>query len=225
MKRGLPIPDMMKGLPLDKRGFPIPFLVAYDLAGEPMFTVNDDQKTMRAITESLCGICGQELTYGDLWWVGGPLSAFHPDGCYVDGPMHAECSTYALMACPHLAAPKYTKRIDALPTRKNGTPFAVHLDHTVMPDRPLVFVQGCSESYNVTWPLTPDRKLMPVSAIDPRNPDKQIKFTHYEVWQHGEILDEAHGLELVRQAFADMGKQTVQRPKLIIPEQHEGIIL
>jgi hypothetical protein len=224
MKRDIPIPDQMKGLPLDKRGFPIPFIVARDNAGLPLFTVNDDRLTTRCIAESLCGICGLELTYGDLWWVGGPLSAFHPGGCYVDGPMHAECSTYALMACPHLAAPKYTKRLDALPAMKNGTDFDVHIDHTVMPDRPLVFVQGQSVSYDVSWPFAPDRKLFPVSGIDEKNATGRKRWLHYEVWQHGELLDEDEGLTLVRQAFDEMKDQTVRAPRVYIPEQ-PGLIV
>lgn len=222
----VPIPARMAGLERDKRGFPVPFIVARDKAGEPLFTINDSRLTEQCIAESRCGICGGELEYGDLWWVGGPMSAFHPQGVYIDGPMHLECSTYALRVCPHLAAPKYTKRIDGLPAMKNGTDFEVFKDHTVMPDRPLVFVQGQSISYDVTWPLTPDRKLIPRSGMDlaPDGEVKERRWLHYEVWQHGALLGESEGLALIKQAFAELKDQRTQAPKIMMPEKPEIII-
>ena len=223
--RDITLPDTMTHLARDKRGFPVPFIVARDNAGEPLFTVNDDRLTRQCIAESLCGICGNALTFGDLWWVGGPLSAFHPDGCYIDGPMHMECSTYALQVCPHLAAPRYTKRLDELPGMKNGMPFDILKDATMLPDRPLVFVQGQSESYDVAYPQRPQAHLYPVSGPDHKNATGRAKWKHYEVWQFGEIIeDEEQGLALIRQAFDEMPNQRVQAPKIITPPKAELIV-
>ena len=215
--KDVPLPANMAHLEKDHRGFPVPFIVGRDNAGEPLFTINDDRLTSQCLAEGLCGICGTELTFGDLWWVGGPLSAFHPQGVYIDGPMHHECLTYALKVCPHLAAPRYTKRLDELPGKKNGVPFTVAVDHTVMPDRPAVFVQAKSISYSVTWPLTYDRKLMPCSGV--HDDGKPRKWLDYEVWRHGEVVEETEGVRLIRDALEGVAKQTTRAPRVFIPEQ------
>lgn len=223
--KNVPLPERMEALPRDRRGYPIPWNVMRDNAGEPLFTINDDRKSWQALEELLCPICGQGLEIGDLWWVGGPLSAFHPHGCYIDSPMHHECSSYALKVCPHLAAPKYTKRLDGLPAMKNGAPFDVAVDHTVMPDRPIVFVQARSYSYSISWPRSADRKLFPVSEMRiTEEGDIQVRrFMDYEVWRHGETLEEEEGIALIRQALEDAGKQRTQAPKLYVPDT--GIIM
>ena len=46
------------------------------------------------------------------WLVGGPASAFHPRGAYVDTPTHYACLRYALQMCPHLAGGR-VKHLDA----------------------------------------------------------------------------------------------------------------
>ena len=40
------------------------------------------------------------------------MSAFHPDGAYIDPPLHYECMRYAMQVCPYLAAPRYAGRVD-----------------------------------------------------------------------------------------------------------------
>ena len=39
-----PVPKMMRTLPRDARGYPIPFIVVIDRAGKPQFTINDAQR-------------------------------------------------------------------------------------------------------------------------------------------------------------------------------------
>lgn len=223
--KSIPVPPRMQSLERDHRGFPVPFIVARDNAGKPVFTVNDSTLTMRCITENLCGICGGELEWGDLWWVGGPLSGFHPHGAFVDGPMHHECSTYALQVCPHLAAPKYTRRIDDRGRDIENTRFTVAMDPTVMPDRPEVFIQGCSISYDVSWPLSPDRHLYPRSGFyfDDAGQHQPARWEDYEVWRQGEMLSEEEGIIAIREALASMSKQTRQSSRLILPDQ--GLVL
>lgn len=223
--KDVPVPERMEHLPRDRRGYPIPWNVMRDNAGEPLFTVNDDRMAWKALEELLCPICGGALEIGDLWWVGGPLSAFHPDGAYFDSPMHKECSSYALQVCPHLAAPKYTKRLDGIPGLKNGVPFDVAVDPTIMPDRPVVFVQGRSYSYSITWPKTANRRLLPVSdfRFDETGRMQVKRWMDYEVWRFGEILEEEEGIALIRQALEEVSNQRTQKPKLIVPDT--GIIM
>src|SRR5215472_13925800 len=96
------VPSRMAHLPLDPRGYPIPANVYRDAQGRPHFTINDDRKRLEQLRRDACPICDQSLYIG-RWFVGGPLSAFHPNGAYIDLPMHHECATYALQVCPYLA--------------------------------------------------------------------------------------------------------------------------
>jgi hypothetical protein len=109
--RDVRLPERMAKLERDRRGLPIPFIVMRDKSGQPHFTINDHAKSARCLREDLCPICGQKLFRG-RWFAGGPLSAFHANGCYLDPPTHKECVEYALQVCPFLAAPKYTGRLD-----------------------------------------------------------------------------------------------------------------
>lgn len=134
-----PVPDLMKLLPVH-RGFPVPYIVQYDNKGIPLFTVNDAAKQYRCTTRKLCPICGTRLGK-ELWYVGGPGSAFDPNGIYFDSAMHHECMTYAMKVCPYLAVRQYSsdmeKRLPALEKRVTG---AVMNDPTVDPTKPVVFV-------------------------------------------------------------------------------------
>lgn len=127
----------MRALPRDHRGYPVPHIVYRDEIGKAWFTINDDDKVMHCLKFDLCSICGQKLLRG-RWLVGGPLSAFLPEGAYFDIPMHHECAAYALRVCPWLASPNYNKTIATkrLPMDTNRA----FLDQTTMPGKPDVFV-------------------------------------------------------------------------------------
>lgn len=134
------IPARMAQLPRDRRGYPIPAVVFRTNAGEPIFTVNDTLTRARLIAADACHICGQKLLRG-RWFAGGPGSAFHPDGAYLDGPMHKECVEYALAVCPYLAAPAYVGgRTEAAATRRAQGSGLVFIDPTVDNARPALFV-------------------------------------------------------------------------------------
>ncbi len=138
----VPIPNRMQHLPKDSRGYPVPYIILHDDQDKYHFQINDERKVKQCLTNHLCAICGQRLD--ELWLVGGPMSAFHPHGAYIDTPTHHECGTYALQVCPYLAAPKYLKRLDASTltpvTTADGTLVSTYQDPTMIPDRPGVFV-------------------------------------------------------------------------------------
>jgi len=104
-------PPRLARRPRDARGYVIPWNVLIGVGGAPIFTVNDDQKQWTALTFELCPLCG-EANGREMWFVGGPQSAFDPDGWYIDLPAHQECAEFALQTCPYLAAPRYEGRID-----------------------------------------------------------------------------------------------------------------
>jgi hypothetical protein len=139
--RDVPIPDRMKHLPLDRRGYPVFTIAARDANGVPLFTVNDGERVRRCVREKLCHICGTGLFRGN-WFIGGPMSAFHEHGAYNDGPMHGECAHYALRVCPHLASKDYVGSIADVQGDKllqSGTVTSI-LSTTQIPGKPPVFV-------------------------------------------------------------------------------------
>jgi len=181
-----PIPARMAHLPRDKRGFPIPANVLLDDAGMPHFTINDEETRQRFIKEDRCPICAGKLHRG-RWSVGGPLSAFHPDGRYMDTPMHYECCAYALRVCPYLAMPSYTKRLEGrtLNARDPGTIAIPLTDPTVIPDRPSLFVAVMHVGQTYT------RAPWGVRYIIPNRPYRNIEY-----WQNGSKMDPAEGKAL-----------------------------
>jgi len=134
------VPDRMKHLERDHRGYPIPYIVFRDDDGKPHFTINNEHKVLRCKHEEICAICGVKLLRG-RWFLGGPMSAFHPHGAYIDPPLHHECMRFAVQTCPYLISAKYTKRIDGAtldPSKATGVISLI--DPTLDPTRPKVFV-------------------------------------------------------------------------------------
>lgn len=133
----VPIPQRMKHLGVDHRGYAKFFLAHRDANGDAHFIVNDERKTYRCASEDLCSLCGSKLFRG-RWFVGGPLSAFCDNGAYFDPPMHHECMRYAVQVCPWLAAKTYARKLSIEQIAAQvGTALE---DKTVMPGRPTVFV-------------------------------------------------------------------------------------
>jgi len=190
------MPKRIARLPRDKRGYPIPWNVLRGSDGTPLFTVNDSVKHMMALQGKLCPICGEPLGV-HIWFVGGPLSAFHPNGRYIDLPSHKECAEFSLRTCPHLSAPKYTHRIDHIINEGKVPEGALLTDPTVNPDRPAVFVMVRSSGMKI---------YQTANGIYVR-PDG---ITGIEYWNFGKQLSEAEGVELVR---ISMGEGWVQ-PKI-----------
>jgi hypothetical protein len=137
-----PIPQRMRHLPLDHRGYPAPVIVMVK-DGKPVFTVNDIDKIQQMVREDRCAICGGKLFRG-RWLVGGCLSAMAEHGGFADGPLHDECVHYALKVCPYLAAPNWRTPIGQQQFKAHGLGgVAFHLtDTTEVADknRPEAFV-------------------------------------------------------------------------------------
>jgi hypothetical protein len=173
----VPIPKRMSALGRDSRGYPIPYNVLRNLDGRPHFTISDHRRQARALKEHRCGICGTRMKK-PFWFVGGPGSAFHPEGAYVDPPMHHECMTYAMQVCPYLALPHYLGRIDTAtvdPSRLDVLP--IFFDPTMIPERPALFVCVAANGYEVR-----PRELAS-ATVRPARP-----YTSVEYWQFGKRL-------------------------------------
>jgi len=170
-KAKVKIPKLMQHLELDPRGYPIPVTVLRDSNNRPHFTINDSAVRLRLIIDDRCPICGNPLPTRK-WFVGGPLSAFHEDGSYIDPAMHYECMVYALRVCPYLAAPNYSKRIDAATLKEDISPMVL-IDNTVIPTRPEVFVAVECSAYQMRIGATE-------IYLKPRRPYHSVQY-----WKHG----------------------------------------
>jgi hypothetical protein len=184
----IPMPPRIEKLPRDERGYPIPWNVLRDVDGKPIFTANDSAKHMRAIYEALCPICG-ERTGKWKWFVGGPKSAFDPNGWYFDLPGHRECMEYALQVCPYLAAKNYAHRIDIVDPSK--VPGVIMVDETQDPNRPLLFVAVASAMIE----LKPNGIHLPY--VRPGKPWLGVSY-----WQKGKRLSDSEGEALVKEALS-----------------------
>jgi hypothetical protein len=110
-----PLPDRMRDLPVDDRGYPIPEFVSR-LDGKRDFRAVSFDHMARCIRDDVCWVCGQPL--GELKvFVIGPLPALQ--GISNEPPSHAECAEFAAKACPFLLLPEARHRsIDNPQVRK-----------------------------------------------------------------------------------------------------------
>lgn len=105
------LPHHMRNLPIDDRGFPVPWFVAW-FDGKPDHRVVDPRKMVAAIKESRCWVCGEQLgTYKAF--VIGPMSAINR----ISGepPSHRECAEFAVRGCPFLSNPDARRRSAGMP--------------------------------------------------------------------------------------------------------------
>lgn len=157
LKDGFPeLPAQMAQLPKDHRGYPIPWIVMRDRAGQPHFTINDHAKVMQCVDHGLCGICGgfmpkiaDRRPHGGMWFVGGPGCFLLPNGAFLDPPNHFACAEYALRVCPYLAAPSYARRIDDRTIKPGMMPdgVAIVADAAALDARPPLFMLGQTQRY------------------------------------------------------------------------------
>jgi hypothetical protein len=194
----VPIPARMAHLPLDRRGYPIPWIVMRDATGRPHFTINDHNRVHQCGKFGLCGICGKPLgkylrSHGDAkppakgaFFVGGPASFYHDRGAFLDPPLHRECAVYAMRVCPYIANPSYGKRIDDATLKPEHMPAGMAVIQTAgnppsLDTRPQVFILGLAKRWEMFEPR-PGTILFKV-------PNHRRDWVHMSAWRHGVELD------------------------------------
>jgi len=180
MRPSVPVPERMARLPRDERGYAIPWMVFRDSDGRAHFTINDENRRQKIIAKDLCSICAQPLLRG-RWFVGGPGSAFHENGAYRDPPMHYECACYALQVCPYLAAPRYSKNIEARTLKPEHVP-PLLIDPTIDPARPELFVAVMATGQRHIHVTLMGVRI--VQFLKPRRPYSRVEF-----WCHGQRVE------------------------------------
>jgi hypothetical protein len=98
-------------LPIDPRGYPIPWFVAWQ-NGEPDFRLVRPNQMMKALREHVCWVCGERLRKR-LAFVAGPMCGVNRISA--EPPMHLECAEFSARGCPFLTMPKAERRDAKLP--------------------------------------------------------------------------------------------------------------
>jgi hypothetical protein len=111
-----PLPARLASLPVDERGYPVPFFVAW-IDGKPDHRVADETKMPRAVKHGLCWMCGQALGAHKAFALG-PMCAI--TRTVAEPPSHRECLQFAVQACPFLTRPRAQRREANLPEHRHS---------------------------------------------------------------------------------------------------------
>jgi hypothetical protein len=115
------LPMRMRRLPIDARGFPVPFFVAWlDASGAPSrrgygtpdFRVVYAGTGLQCHKESLCWLCGERLGTFKTFVIG-PMCAINRTSS--EPPSHLDCADFAARACPFLTRPKEKRNEKNMP--------------------------------------------------------------------------------------------------------------
>lgn len=104
------MPDRIKRLPRDERGYPIPWFVAY-VEGKPEFRAMDARKYHNAVKKRLCWVCGEPLGV-NIAFVAGPTCGINRTSA--EPPSHYACAAWSARNCPFLNNPHAVRRQDKI---------------------------------------------------------------------------------------------------------------
>lgn len=117
------LPPRLQRLPVDARGYPVPWFVQWVRPGTvepvssdtpdavPEFRLMDQAKWVRAVQERRCWVCGDTLGVY-LTFVVGPMCGLNRTTA--EPPCHRDCAEWSARNCPFLARPQMVRRTDAL---------------------------------------------------------------------------------------------------------------
>lgn len=95
-------PPRIRRLPVESRGFPVPWFLAWGGVGEPDFRFVHPLRVAQAVRKNLCWVCGEKLGRLKTFAIG-PMCAVNRVSS--EPPSHPECATFAAQACPFLSRP------------------------------------------------------------------------------------------------------------------------
>lgn len=112
-----PLPTSMLRLPVDERGYAVPWFVQWVKDGQPVpvgegkpeFRAMDYSKWWRAVKEKLCWVCGGNLGIYKAF-VSGPMCGINRTSS--EPPSHLECARWSARNCPFLSNPRMVRRED-----------------------------------------------------------------------------------------------------------------
>lgn len=106
------LPKAMQALPVDHRGFPVPWFVQW-IDGEPVFPAMDGTKLVSAQRDGLCWVCGGKLPTARAYVIG-PMCVINRISS--EPASHLDCARFSARNCPFLANP----RMKRVPHHKLG---------------------------------------------------------------------------------------------------------
>lgn len=95
------LPDRMKRLPLDHRGYPVPKFVEW-IDGKPDFRVMSPKHLVKCISRKLCWVCGEPMGRF-MCFIIGPMCSVNRVSA--EPPSHLECARFSVKVCPFLSVP------------------------------------------------------------------------------------------------------------------------
>jgi hypothetical protein len=96
------VPLRIRKLPVDVRGYPVPWFVHWDKNG-PDFRVVNAEKIIEALTFQKCWVCGEKLGRFKTFVIG-PMCVVNRTSS--EPPSHRECARFAAVRCPFLSRPR-----------------------------------------------------------------------------------------------------------------------
>ena len=103
------IPPRMRALPIDARGYPVPYFAAW-IDGVPDHRVQDPDKFPAAVRPPYrCWVCGQPRGVYKSF-VLGPMCTI--TRTTTEPALHLDCATWSARNCPFLTRPHMTRRED-----------------------------------------------------------------------------------------------------------------
>jgi hypothetical protein len=109
--KDLKIPDRIKRLPVDHRGFPVPKFVAWP-KGEADHRVVNLDRFVPSVRGRQCWICGDKLGRYFCSIIGCMCAV---NRVISEPPSHLECAEFSVKACPFLARPHAHRRDANMP--------------------------------------------------------------------------------------------------------------
>lgn len=105
------LPERMKHLPVDKRGYVVPWFVAWPNGpqGEPEFRAMDGEKFIKAVREKRCWVCGEPLGR-NMVFVIGPMCGVNRVSS--EPPSHLECARWSVRNGQFMALRQIKRRED-----------------------------------------------------------------------------------------------------------------
>lgn len=105
-----PIPRIA-ALPVDSRGYPVPFFVQKMPDGNWDFRIADSRKLQACLTLGLCWVCGQAMGKFKTFTIG-PMCGINRTTA--EPPEHKDCAEWSVKNCPFMTRPHMVRREDEL---------------------------------------------------------------------------------------------------------------
>ena len=109
-----PMPDRMKLLKYDHRGFPVPWFVHWE-NDQPDFRIIAPGKLAMAYKNGRCWICGGQMGVHRVSVIG-PMCVVNR--VTSEPPSHRDCAEFAAKACPFLTKPRMRRNEKDLPVER-----------------------------------------------------------------------------------------------------------